>query len=283
MPRTPIVIYARPDRVDAVRKAIEVYRALRGHGITPLLDASLAPSLGGGYSYTDLRFEKPGTLIVIGGDGTLLHVARLIGCSDTIVFPIHAGRRGYYYEHGEATERIAEAIATGNYRVEELVRLKVTVVSPSGSRHNTPPALNEAALIALGSKTITVSLYVDNTPVYSSVEGDGVIVATPYGSRGYNASVGGPLLLTRRCPACQPAAVATIVNPLGRYPPVVVGQRCITIILESTQSPPRLVVDGVYVERLVKGCRLRVHPGGCRLKVARLQEAETLHTPHCAW
>ncbi len=276
-------IYARPDRRDAVGKAIELYRALRGEGLDAALDASLAPSLGHGYEYIDLRFEKPPRLIVVGGDGTLLHVARLIACSDTIVFPIHAGRRGYYYEHGCSVDRVVEALTTSSYSVEELTRLRIIVEAPSGSRHETPPALNEAALVALGSKTITVTLSVDDTPVYRRVEGDGVIVATPYGSRGYNASVGGPLILSRPCPACQPAAVATILNPLGRYPPIVVGSQWLTVSLDALQSPPRLVVDGVYVERLVKGCRLRIHPGGCRLKVARLQEAEALHTPHCSW
>ena len=143
-------------------------------------------------------------VIVLGGDGTLLSVAR--GASArTRVLGVNIGTLGFLagLARGEALRRLDEVLA-GEFREDRRRRLEVTF--PDGGPAGSYSALNDAVLnkeaIARIS-TFQVSLAGKKV---SEFRADGVIVATPTGSTAYNLSAGGPIL--------HPSLPAVVVTPI---------------------------------------------------------------------
>lgn len=144
--------------------------------------------------------------VAIGGDGTIVHVAKAaaeVGCP---VLGINAGHLGFLAGL-EADELDAlPALLKGDYAVDERALLQVTVHKAEGDV--TRYALNEAVISRGGlSRLVDVVVSADGGEVLSC-RGDGVIIATPTGSTAYSLSAGGPVvdpsvdcvLLTPVCP-----------------------------------------------------------------------------------
>ena len=274
-----VIIYARPDKQEAICLAVKIYEYIEQLGEQAYLDVSLYNYVGEGYSYDDLRFTNQKQAIVIGGDGTLLHAMRLIGCKQVDVLPIKVGRRGSYYEvtANEWTKSV-NALVERKYSVELLPRLRVEVLTQFGVKRASVLALNDAALLALGSKTVELQVEVDETTVYSSVEGDGVLVATPQGSHAYNLSLGGPILFP------QNVMVIVPINVIGYYPPLVVSSNSVVkIFVKRTLHSPRLIVDGCSIARLVRGEHVNiVMVSECSARIVRVEE-RGWKSEHCRW
>ncbi len=266
-----VLVYARPDRPEALELARRVYLRLRSLGAEPVYEASIAGLLGG--PGLDARLERVEKAVVIGGDGTLLRFLHLTGDHSPVIHPIRLGRRAFLFEDlppGEMLERLRDFLED-RYRLEELKRLRVE------HRGLRLAALNEAAVLSMGSKTVSLRVTVDGAPVYRSLEGDGVIVATPAGSTAYNYSSGGPVIH----PDLDAVAV-TPVNPLERAagPMVVPGSARIEILVERTIRPVKLVVDGVEERLLYRGAVVAAWLGAPPARLARYQ---TPPRPRLPW
>ena len=249
-----IGVYARVDSAEALRIAREVYEVLEGLGVEARMELSMRPFIDGSYRFFDLRFELPPKAVVIGGDGTLLRFLCLVGERPSpVIHPIKTGRKGFFFELDayQGVERLKDFI-DGRYRVETLDRLRVEVVR-SGAVEAAYSALNETAVVAPGSKTITLRITVDGQPVYEHIEGDGVIVATPAGSTAYSLSAGGPIV-----DRGLKAIVVTPVNPVSWARPVVVsGYSTVEVALLRASRPPSMYVDGQLYLKLRKGDSFR--------------------------
>ena len=145
-------------------------------------------------------------VIAIGGDGTIMHVAKAAGSLGLSVLGINGGRVGFLAGMEPHELDKLDKLLSNEYSSEHRNLLEVTVHSASGDQ--TLMAMNEV-VISRGS----LSRLVDVTVCSGEVEvltcrGDGVIVATPTGSTAYSLSAGGPvvdpdvpcLLLTPVCP-----------------------------------------------------------------------------------
>ncbi|HIQ55371.1 MAG TPA: NAD(+)/NADH kinase [Pyrodictium sp.] len=274
-----VIIYARPDKQEALWLAVKIYEYIRRLGEQAYFDISLYNYIGEGYSYDDLRFTSQKKAIVIGGDGTLLHAMRLIGCRQVDVLPIKVGRRGSYYKvTADRWIESVKALVEGRYSVEFLPRLNVEVFTQSSTMRASALALNDVALLALGSKTVELQVEVDGSIVYSSVEGDGVLVATPQGSHAYNLSLRGPILFS------QNVVVIVPINVIGYYPPLVVSSSStIRISVKRTLHSPRLIVDGCSVARLVRGEYVNIRMASeCSARIVRVEEGGW-ESEHCRW
>ena len=132
-------------------------------------------------------------VLVLGGDGTLLSVAREVAGTGMPVLGINLGTLGFLAE--VETNRMEEAIErlmNGDYLTEERMMLDATVVH-DGKETVLSSALNDVTLTRCGSlQMIRYSIYV-NGKLLCNMGADGVIVSTPTGSTGYNMSVGGPI------------------------------------------------------------------------------------------
>ena len=155
-------------------------------------------------SYEPVLQDDMECAVVLGGDGTLIHVARKLSEKKIPVFGINTGHLGFltHADSGKAKAAL-EALVAGEYCIEERMMLEASV---DGQVFGT--ALNDVVLTRNGfSRIISVGIFVNGKPV-CNYRGDGVIVATPTGSTGYNLSAGGPVvapktelfLITPICP-----------------------------------------------------------------------------------
>ncbi|HEV8610436.1 MAG TPA: NAD(+)/NADH kinase [Thermoanaerobaculia bacterium] len=223
----------------ALTLAQSLESALRRRGLEVLFDTDTAAALGRGGGLARERLARSVDLvIVVGGDGTLLSVARAAPTS-TPVLGINVGVLGFLagLSRNEALTRLDEVLA-GEFREDRRRRLEVTVTGPTRTRRFR--ALNDAVLNKEALARIsTFRIDLDGRSV-AEFRADGVIVATPTGSTAYNLSAGGPILHPQ-----LPAVVITPICPhtLSQRPLVVPSDTVIGLrILDPHRRP-----GGVYL------------------------------------
>lgn len=170
--------------------------------------------------------------VVLGGDGTLLKAARDMAEYEIPLIGVNLGTLGYLaeVEIGNIEEALSRLLA-GKYSREERMMLAGTVHA-QGQQEVCGFALNDIVISRCGSlQILRFDIYV-NGLFLNAYSADGIIVATPTGSTGYNMSAGGPivepgaslLLLTPICPhtlntrsiILSPEDEVCIVIPEGR-------------------------------------------------------------------
>lgn len=145
--------------------------------------------------------------LVLGGDGTLLRAARTLMDGELPLLGINLGTLGYLAEvESAAIEEALEKLLADEFVREERMMLSGRILA--AGREEEQYALNDVVISRCGSlQIVNVRIYV-NGRFLNDYCADGVIVATPTGSTGYNLSAGGPivepsanlLLLTPICP-----------------------------------------------------------------------------------
>lgn len=176
--------------------------------------------------------SKIDCVIVLGGDGTLLKAARDIVEYEIPLIGINLGTLGYLAEVEISNiENALDKLIRGEYTKEERMMLAGSVYYKEKEEENNF-ALNDIVISRCGSlQILQIDIYV-NGRFLNSYSADGMIVATPTGSTGYNLSAGGPivepgarlLLLTPICPhtlntrsiVLSPEDEVTIEIPAGR-------------------------------------------------------------------
>jgi NAD+ kinase len=127
--------------------------------------------------------------VVLGGDGTILRALRCYAGTGVPVFAVNFGEIGFLatVEPEELGSGIARALS-GDF---ELLRLPAIVVGTAGSEAR---AINDVAIHRkAGERVAELALTLDGEDV-GSVRCDGLVVATPAGSTGYNLANGGPVM-----------------------------------------------------------------------------------------
>jgi NAD+ kinase len=169
-------------------------------------------------------------VIVLGGDGTLLSVARAAP-SGTPLLGVNLGLLGFLagIPQTEAIERLDDVLA-GRFREDRRRRMDVSI--SRGAHHGKYRVLNDAVLNREALARIsTFTVELDGRPV-AEFRADGVIVATPTGSTAYNLSAGGPIL--------HPALPAIVITPIC---PHTFGQRPL-VVPASTRIRVRVLGPG---------------------------------------
>jgi NAD+ kinase len=162
-----------------------------------LLDADTARGAGIDGVDTISDDALPGAsdlAIVLGGDGTMLSIARRLAPHGVPLIGVNLGRLGFLTDIPLAgLEPTLGAMLDGQYTEERRTLLAVTIARADGSSAHAP-ALNEVVVNrgGLGSM-IECSVEIDGRFVYA-MRADGVIIATPTGSTAYSLSTGGPII-----------------------------------------------------------------------------------------
>ncbi len=267
-----IGVYARQDTAEAIRVVKEVYTVLDELGADVRIDVSLKPFINkDSIRFFDIRFQVPEKIVVVGGDGTLLRLLCIIGDRPSpIIHPIKVGRRGFFFELDvyQGIEKLRDFVK-GHYFIEKLYRLRIADFS------RTYAALNEVAVVAPGSKTVTIRVEVDGEPVYEHIEGDGIVVASPAGSTAYSLSAGGPILDRR-----VKAYVITPVNPTSWARPVVVdGSSILTLTLLRASRAPTMYIDGQVFRKMRRGDTIEVSFSQHPALLARYRRIKRISIP----
>ena len=146
-------------------------------------------------------------VIVMGGDGTILRVSHaMVTVPGVPVIGVNLGTVGFMAEVVvTGIEDMVKRLMDGDYRVEERMMLK----GVSGSGDYCYDALNDIVLAREDAlRIIAVRIYVNGT-YFDTTEADGIILATPTGSTGYNLSAGGPIV--------KPDARLILMTPISPY------------------------------------------------------------------
>ncbi|HEY5658629.1 MAG TPA: NAD(+)/NADH kinase [Myxococcota bacterium] len=216
--------------------------------------------------------------IVLGGDGTLLAVARALGRRPIPLLGVNLGTLGYLADTAsdELYAALEQVLADG-FAVESRMRLEVEVAR-DGAGLGRYLALNEAVIVRNAvSRLIDLETFADGM-VVTTYHADGLIVATPTGSTAYSLSAGGPLL--------EPELEAILLTPISPHTlthrPLVLPETCeLEIRVQDARGGEvRLTVDGqvgcalkqgdrVCVRRSEFPVRMLVPPGRNRFEVMR--------------
>lgn len=140
--------------------------------------------------------------IVIGGDGSLIEVARVLHKRDVPILGINMGTLGYLTEvELGGIEEAVQQLVSGNYAQES--RMMLEGFFENGGKD---VALNDIVVTRKGAlRVIHFRLYV-NGELLNSYEADGIIISTPTGSTAYNLSAGGPIV--------EPTAALIVITPI---------------------------------------------------------------------
>jgi len=189
----------------------------------------------------EMQGIKADLIVTLGGDGTLLWVARHMAANQIPVLGINLGKMGFLTEltPEEANDGIV-AFAEGRYGVSSRLMLFGEIFR-DGKRRDFRYALND---IVVGRESIgrlvPLEVYAGGRPVIA-YRGDGLIVSTPTGSTGYNLSAAGPLIMAE-----IEAFVVTPICPhtLSSRPAVFGADERIEIRLGKDAGGCRFVADG---------------------------------------
>lgn len=212
-------------------------------------------------------------LIVLGGDGTVLRVARLAAAAGVPVIGVNFGRLGFLTEIEPADAlAVLPRLLAGEAVVEPRVLLRCTG-RIGGQLIGPLDAVNDV-FVGRGrvSRPVRLDAAIDGTP-YLRYFADGLIVATPTGSTAYSLSAGGPVV--------DPSMAALVVTPVVPHPVpiktlVLDGERTLDIVVR-TDYDAILAVDGGPAHDLADGDHVRVGLSPHRVRFLRLGAAASFY------
>ncbi|MGP8174241.1 MAG: NAD(+)/NADH kinase [Terracidiphilus sp.] len=267
-----VAIVCKPQKEELTRLLPELIGWLRQHGYEPLLDLE-----GGQYTTaapavdrTEMPRWAPGLVIVLGGDGTLLSVARIFAATGTPILSVNLGLLGFLTE-----VRLADLYSTlegwcGDcHDLDERSMLHAELWR-DGALCTSYEALNEV-VVSKGdiARMGDFAVELDGKRV-ARFRADGVIVSTPTGSTAYTLAANGPIL--------TPDVDAMVVTPICPHlltlrPIVVRGDASLTVRVEGIPNLALLTVDGQQAVGLQRGDEVRCQRSRYSVKLVRMSKS----------
>ncbi len=234
---------------------LAAFLAARGHTVVIEAEAArFSPLAGFPTAPPEALGGCADVAIVVGGDGTMLSIARQLAPLDVPLIGINQGRLGFLTDIPitRMEETLAEMLA-GAFVEERRTLLATEVVRADGTRE-TAYALNDVVLNRGGGGTmIDCAVEIDGHFVYA-MRADGIIVATPTGSTAYALSAGGPILDPQ---VAAFALVPVAPHALTHRPIAVADTATIALTLERGRDAA-LHCDGQAHFALAEGERVTV-------------------------
>jgi NAD+ kinase len=200
--------------------------------------------------------DRADLVIVLGGDGTMLATARLVGDRGVPVLGVNFGTLGYLTEFTDLDLFPAlEEIVRGAYTVDPRVMISCSIERRDRVVY-TATALNDVVVNKSAlARIIEIDCWIDERYV-TFYRADGLIISTPTGSTAYNVSAGGPILM--------PSMGAFVLNPicphtLSNRPLVVPDTVDIDLALRPTGEQVMVTIDGQTGFELADRDRIRLH------------------------
>jgi len=188
--------------------------------------------------------------IVLGGDGSLLSAARAVASKGIALLGVNMGKMGFLAEFttDDLRTHICDALEGRIVPVDRMM-LNVCVRSCPKHKFQSPVANDVAVISGPPFRMIDLRVFQDDLSIAQYV-GDGVVIATPTGSTGYNMSVGGPIL--------EPSLDAMAISPIAPHslslrPIVIAGDHHIRISAASVNVGSAVIVDGQVSTGLCDG------------------------------
>lgn len=205
----------------------------------------------------DDKFHPEGAelAVTMGGDGTILRAARLMGQQQLPVVGVNLGNLGFLaaLQPEELDQALPEVVAGHHVLIDHLM-FECSVLTDLGMQA-TLIGLNEAAVLAGPPYSmLEAQLFVDSDLV-ATYNCDGLIISTPVGSTAHNLAAGGPIL--------RKDLQAFVISPISPHtltnrPVVDSANHVYEVVVPSPNEGTTLLVDGQVVAPLTAGDRVRV-------------------------
>jgi len=226
-----------PDAIDIVKGLLKTFVS---RDVKVIAEPQVAKRLGiRGYRREDIP-AKSDLIIVFGGDGTLLSVARLVGDKGIPILGVNLGGLGFITGlHKDEIKKHIDDIVSGRYIFEERINLSADVIR-KGKRMAHHTALNDV-VISKGALARMIELDIDiNNRYVTTFKADGLIISTPTGSTAHSLSAGGPIL--------YPTLESFVISPICPHTltsrPIVIPDTFVVSINIKTGDDIFLTLDG---------------------------------------
>lgn len=199
--------------------------------------------------------RKCDVIIALGGDGTMLTAARIVGSSEVPILGVNLGKLGFLAEVSisELEEAIREVVK-GEYAIEK----RTTLMATSEVDGKQLVALNEVVVDKGSSaRMIEMETYVDEDYL-GTYAADGLIIATPTGSTAYSMASGGPII--------SPGSNVLVLTPVSPHsltsrPIVLPDQKTIRVVVHSASRKVHITADGQLEEFYEAPTSFRIQRG----------------------
>ena len=264
-------IVAKP-RLEAVELAVAVARWAGDHKHRVVADPRTAENLADVAAVGPAALKDADLVVVIGGDGTLIHAAQMLEGRKVPIFGINVGTLGFLTEITRAADiygLLADSLE-GHTAVEERMLLKVEA-RRGGRSYFQGLVLNDAVVNkAALARIAELACYIDGREA-TRYRADGLIVATPTGSTAYNLAAGGPILYpTLRSLLLSPICPHT----LTQRPLVLPASAEVRLVLVSDNGEMFLTLDGQRGTALHTGDEIVVRESRRRVYLVRSPEVD---------
>ena len=251
-----IGLYSNLTRDINAQYTIAVYNILKEKDVSiyisnDLKDIDFGDPISNTYDNYNLAKETE-VVIVLGGDGTILGIAKECATFNTPIFAVNMGHKGFLSEvNKEDLEQDFNDLFSGNFVLDNRRFLKVKI----GDSNATHYALNEVVVAqSLCSRILKAEITVNGTLVdkYTS---DGIIVATPTGSTAYSLSAGGPIV--------APDVSCFIISPICAHslhsrPMIVSNSSVVNVTLLNADPSANVNVDGQNLGQITNGTSVEI-------------------------
>lgn len=265
-----IGIYGKYNDATVKGAVTELSNFIEEQGKTVLLGGTTSKEILGDLSNIQIKpedLDKIDLAIVIGGDGTMLHVARLFASTGVPIVGINLGTLGFLTDICVSDMKSSiQAIFNGEYEIEERLLLKMDVENQGEIIHS-DIAFNE---FVIGRDTHAKLLHwrcLVNDSFVTRSRSDGVIVSTPTGSTAYALAAGGPIL--------QPGLDTVVIVPISPHtlsnrPIVLSSNSVIEFKLDDANiQSSHISADGLISYRPESGDIIRILKNQHRVKMVK--------------
>jgi NAD+ kinase len=206
-------------------------------------------------------------VLVLGGDGTLIHAASLLQGKPVPILGVNMGKLGFMTEVPQSELYVAlEEVLAGTAQVAERMKLRVHLHRGGAAERAVDMEVLNDVVLSKGALSRMVELEIRcGGSFVSTLRGDGIIVATPTGSTAYALSAAGPIL----DPSMRGVVLAPICpHTLTQRPLVVTDDKTVELWIRN-DSEVYLTLDGQKGMKLQRGDRVQAKQSQNRVLLVR--------------
>ena len=274
MNQKKIILCPNPNRDQGMAATKAAEKLLREMGFRTVVCSPFKDQKEGAFADYDVRplpqeMKGADLLVTFGGDGTILHLAKLAALNKLPVLGINMGGLGFIAELEAGELDALRKLKDWEFETESRMMLDVSVIR-DGKQIYSNLGLNDA-VIREGPISHVIHLKISSDGRHlADIAGDGVIISTPTGSTAYSLSAGGPVVE----PVAQTMVVCPICTHNMRFSSYVLSpEHVLTVELERNgRKPVYLFVDESRAFPLKADDQVLVRRSKYAMKLVRLSE-----------
>lgn len=222
--------------------------------------------------FDDSEFEAD-FAISMGGDGTFLRTASMVGHKEIPILGVNMGRLGFLADiNVNDIEHTIAALHQEDYSVE--TRAVIQVETDGEPLQGYPCALNDVAILKRDNASMITIHACINGETLTTYQADGLIMSTPTGSTAYSLSVGGPIIV----PGTHVFSLTAVAPHSLNVRPIVFSEDAVVDLTVETRSHNFLVALDGRSEKLPDSTRLTLRKAPYRVQVIKRSGTRYFHT-----